>query len=398
MKDLIVALALTLVVQAMISMAAFTPAILAPVAQADIGVTASSIGIFTALIYIVASLSAPVGGTFIARHGAVRVSQYCLLLSGSGLALCAAAHPLALAAGALLMGSGYGAVTPASSEILLTHSPERARNLILSIRQTGVPVGGAIAGAVVPMLLLASGWKAAALVIAALGMLCALGLEPSRSRYDNVRPDVAPTPRPSLASLLRMVFAHAELRQGALASFTYAGIQMCLGSFLVVFLTERAGVSLGHAGAAFSTAMIGGIVGRIVWGLVADAIGSARVVLGALGVVMALSAFVMSQVDSGWPLAAIVALCAVFGTTAIGWNGVYIAEIARIAPGGNVALAIGASLAFTYLGVVVAPFGFWLMVALTGSYALPFIVIGAVTLAGAASYFRKFAPRDAAAG
>jgi nitrate/nitrite transporter NarK len=146
---------------------------------------------------------------------------------------------------------------------------------------------------------------------------------------------------------------------------------------------------LTDAGFAFSVAMIGGIIGRVVWSVVADYIGSARTVLGVLGTVMAFSAFVLSQISSQWPLSAVIALCAVFGATAIGWNGVFVAEVARIAPGGNIALATGAALAFTYLGVVFAPFGFWVTVALSGSYTPGFILIGVATLIAALSYFRS---------
>ncbi len=389
--DLAVALAVTLLVQSTVSLAVFTPAILTPTAHRDIGVAASSIGIFTALMYTLATLSAPMGGSFISRLGAVRVSQSCLLLAGTGLALCVLGHPVAVAVGAMFIGSGYGPLTPASSEILVTRTPERMRNLIMSIRQTGVPVGGAIAGAVVPVLLLAHGWKATALAIAALNLLCAFALEPARRRFDRADVHARYKSRPSLIALVRMVFAHAELRQVSLASFTYAGIQMCLASFLVVFLTERAGLSVTNAGFALSASMLGGIIGRIVWGIAADALGSARTVLGLIGIVMALSAFALSQVSVGWPFAAIVVLCIVFGTTALGWNGVYVAEVARIAPGGDVALATGASLAFTYLGVVVAPFAFWAIVAASSSYSIAYIVIGAVTLIGAMTYFRRVA-------
>lgn len=389
MRELAFALTLTVLVQALVSATVYAPAILAPAAQSDTGLAASSIGIFTAMIYAMAALSAPVGGTFIARHGALRVSQYCLLLSGGGLALCAIAHPVALAVGAVIIGCGYGPVTPASSEILAARTPVRARNLVISIRQTGVPVGGALAGVLVPVLLLNFGWKAAVLATAVCNIVFALSLQAVRGRYDSGRHAAPRTSRPSLISLLRMVFAHAELRQGAFASFAFAGIQMCFASFLVVFLTERAEVTLVNAGFALSIAMIGGIIGRVLWSVVADTIGSARTVLGALGTVMALSAFAMSQVTPEWPLSAIIALCAVFGATAVGWNGVYVAEIARIAPGGNVALATGAALALTYLGVVVAPFGFWLTVALSGSYTPGFILIGVATLVAALSYFRN---------
>ena len=41
-------------------------------------------------------------------------------------------------------------------------------------------------------------------------------------------------------------------------------------SFLVVYLTETLGYSLVAAGFALTVANLGGIVGRIVWGAVAD--------------------------------------------------------------------------------------------------------------------------------
>src|ERR1035437_1913014 len=117
MKELVVALALTVLVQAVLSLTVYSPAVLAPVAQADIGIAASSIGIFTALIYGMATWCAPWGSTFVARQGPIRVSQYCLIFSGCGMALCALANPVAVVVGALLIGCGCGPVTPASSEI-----------------------------------------------------------------------------------------------------------------------------------------------------------------------------------------------------------------------------------------------------------------------------------------
>src|SRR5512146_2293274 len=94
MKDLIVALVATLAIQALTSVSVYTAAILAPIAHHDIGVTANAIGLFTSIIYGVAAVSAPIGGALVARVGAVRVSQACLLFTGGGLAVCGLAHPL----------------------------------------------------------------------------------------------------------------------------------------------------------------------------------------------------------------------------------------------------------------------------------------------------------------
>ncbi len=389
MKDLVVAVALTTAVQAMVAVAVFAPAVLAPAAQGEIGIAASSIGIFTTLVYLAAAFCALFSGGFVARHGPMRVNQHCLLWAGGGAALCASGVPSMIALGALAIGMGHGSVTPASVTILVKRTPDRLRNLIMSVRQSGVPIGGAIAGALVPPLILAYGWRVAALVVGVLCLSCAVALQPWRRQYDDEREDARHSGPASHLALIRMVFAHAKLRQVALTSFAYAGIQLCLASYLVVYLTERAGLSLVGAGAVFSLAMTGGVVGRVVWGAVADYLGSARIVLGSLGVSMGLCAFAIAQLSPQWPYAAVIALCVVFGASAIGWSGVFVAEVARVAPDGNVALATGASLTFTYLGPVVMPFVYWLVVVLTNSYPLAFMLVGAAALIAGFSYFRK---------
>src|SRR5436190_1441853 len=80
-------------------------------------------------------------------------------------------------------------------------------------------------------------------------------------------------------------------------------------------------------------------------------------------------AFTMSQVSADWASAAVFLLAVVVGASAIGWNGVFVAEVARIAPAGDIAQATGATLGMTYFGVVVGPFIFWAIVTATASYA-----------------------------
>lgn len=395
-KRLIVALLATLASQALTSVAVFTPAVLASAASGDIGVAANAIGAFTALVYFLASFSAPIGGTFVARFGAVRMSQSAMVLTGGGLALCALVHPAAVIAGAVLIGIGYGPITPASSVLLVEHTPDRMRNLIMSIRQTGVPVGGALAGAIVPWLVISVGWRGAALAMSGLILLFTVVLQTIRVDYDQPRLAAAAR-RPPLAGMLRMVLAHDELRRISFISFTYAGMQMCFASYLVVFLTESVGLSVVNAGAALSAAMIAGIVGRVLWGVAADYFDNARATLALLGILMAACALLIALVTKAWPFGAVLLLCAVYGASAIGWNGVYVAEVARIAPEGNVAIATGASLAVTYLGVVVGPFFFWLIVRLTGSYGAAFGFAALATLAAAVAIMRRTPASSAAA-
>ncbi len=388
MKGVVWPLIVTMAIQALVSLVVYTPPVLAPVAQTEIGLPASAVGIVTALIYLAATFTALSAGNVINRFGALRASQLSLVFSAAGIALMASANAWLVVLGALVIGTGYGAVTPSSSAILADRTPDRMRAFIFSVKQTGVPIGGAIAGAAIPVLIFGLGWKAAALIAAGSCVLLAIAVQPYRAGVDLA----THTPRPSapvhLLEPFKLVMSHAGLRELALASFSYSGMQMCMGTFLVLFFVERMNLSLAAAGAALSMAMVSGSIGRIFWGVVADNWLAPRAVLGGLGAMMALSAFVTASMAPSWPYVPMLLVSFVFGASAIGWNGVYLSEVARLAPRGKAGSATGASLAMTYAGVVFLPTVFWAIVHFSGSYAAAFVAAGALTLWRGVLFFR----------
>jgi MFS family permease len=316
-----------------------------------------------------------------------------LVLCGAGIMLMASANALLVALGALVIGLGYGAVTPSSSAILADRAPPNLRAFIFSLKQTGVPIGGAIAGALIPALIVMFGWRTAALVAGAACALLAFAFQPMRQGVDRGSRSPDHTHGSVLVEPMRLVLTHRGLREMAVGSFAYSGMQMCLGSFLVVFLHDQAGFSLSAAGAALSTAMAAGIGGRILWGVVADNWASPRRVLGALGIAMSAAAFAIAMVSPAWPMTAVFLVSFVYGATAVGWNGVYLSEVARIAPPGRAAAATGASLAMTYSGVVTLPLMFWGIVALIHSYAAAFVAVGSLSLWCGAVFVRRAGSR-----
>jgi len=159
MKGVVWPVIVTMAIQALVSMAVFAPPVFAPAAHDDIGFPASWIGIVTALTFAAAIFGALFSGGVIARVGALRMSQFSLLLCGSGIAPIASSNAWLVALGALVMGLGYGPVTPSSSAILAERTPERIRSFIFSLKQTGVPIGGALTGAIVPALIVAFRWN-----------------------------------------------------------------------------------------------------------------------------------------------------------------------------------------------------------------------------------------------
>jgi MFS family permease len=182
----LITLAVTLAVQIQASLVVFTPPILAPVAQSDVGMSAASVGLVTALIYLSSVPSALLSGSIIARLGAIRVSQLCVLFTGVGMILMVSGDAWLIAIGALTVGLGYGAVTPSSSTVLADQAPRNLRSLIFSVKQSGVPIGGAIAGALVPYLMQVYSWRFAGAVIGLIGVVVIISAEFIRKRVDSV--------------------------------------------------------------------------------------------------------------------------------------------------------------------------------------------------------------------
>src|SRR5580765_513542 len=105
MKGVVWPLIVTMAIQALVSLVVYTPPVLAPVAQADIGVPASAVGIVTALIYLAATFTAFSAGNLINRFGAMRASQLSLIFCCAGAALMSSANAWLIALGALVIGT-----------------------------------------------------------------------------------------------------------------------------------------------------------------------------------------------------------------------------------------------------------------------------------------------------
>jgi MFS family permease len=377
-------LAVTLAVQMLVAFAVYCAPVMAPVAGPALGFAPSAVGYYIAVTYCGSMIGSAAAGGWIARFGPIRASQAGLALCLAGLSLAATAWPPLVLAGGFVVGLGYGPTTPASSVILVRSAPPSIFALVFSIKQTGVPAGGVLAGLLAPLLILAFGWQWGAVAIGAACFALALAIGAVRARYDVGLNPRAPVSLVSALAPVRMVFGDARLRQMCVAGFVYGGVQITLVTFLVTFLVESFALSLVLAGMVMAASQVASVMGRVLWGVLADRAGVAtaarRTVLGLLGIGMGVSALAALSAAPGWPRGLLFAYAAAFGATAVGWNGVWLAEIARLAPG-RASEATGGCLFFTFLGVVVTPPLFNLVLAVAGSYQVAYSVFAVPALA-----------------
>jgi MFS family permease len=366
-RDFVVQLTAMMVVQSFITMGMYTMPVLAPEIARDIGIPATTIGIYTSIVYSVCVFSALLGGGLVPRFGALRVCQACLLLLAVGFAFSLTGSLIGLAICGLICGLGNAPPTAASSHVLLKATPPRWINLVFSIKQAGVPIGGGLAGAVVT----------------------AVALQPWRAEMDFDRDRGRRIGWHTALNPFLLVWRSRDLRALGIASGVMSGVQMGLLAIYVTYLHEGIGLPLTVAGFALATAQIAGIVGRILWGTVADRTGRPVLVMAGIAGGVALCAVLVGQFTPSWPLIVIHAVSAVFGCLVLGWNGVVFAEVARLSPPGRTAEATGGIVCLTCLGMVFIPTAIAFLVQASGSFTLGYEAAAAATAIVAIDFLRR---------
>ena len=368
------------VAQTLSTLTALVLPAIAPAAARGYGVPVYMIGYQASLLYGGMVIAMLCGTNVSLRWGGCRAVQAGLsLVALSGLLIATGSLALLVPA-SVLMGIGYGLITPASSHILLRFTPTAHRNVVFSIKQSGVPLGVVLAGTLGPALTVYASWEWTLVACGLASAIMIALLQIGRQRLDDDRdPQVPLITNPT--SAVRVMWAEKPLRYLALGGGMLAASQVIQHNYTVAMFYEELGMPLVQAGLMLTVAQVGGFIGRPVWGWIADRSGDCRRVLMVLSVVLAASELATAALHPGWPLWSIYLLFFVFGATASGWHGAYLAEVARLAPAGRVAAATGGALVMTNANSVITPILFASIFAAIHSYSLTFALLAIPTLA-----------------
>jgi len=391
------ALGAMLITQALVVAASLTPPVLGPAITADLAVPTAWSGYYASLVFASALVSAQFVPRLIAWQGPLRTSQWTLVLAAAGLVCAASATMAGVVLSALLIGCAYAPGNPASSSLLARVVPPARRAFIFSLKQTSIPIGGMIAGLGAPALIwltagalasasgpvgstdpqtAAASWTPALLALAAMCLVAGIAVQPWRRAFD--QPVKTSTSAGKQRTPLRLVAADPSLRTLAVVSFSMSCLQLAYGPIIVAFLADDAGTDLATAGGIVTVAMAASVALRIGLGAVADQLGGTRV-LAAIALVMVLaataSAVIAATGAEAAPLALVAAIGAILGASSYSWNGVYLAEVAKAAPPDAVAAATAGTMTMVFLGGFVGPAVTTAAIALTGTYAMGFVVM-----------------------
>lgn len=382
-----------LLVQAMVVIASLSVAVTAPILGPQFHLPLEFASYYATCIFLAAAFAVLPAPLLVARYGALRVSQATLVLAAAGLAVLVIDPVTMLVLSGIAIGLAYGPNNPASSHLLAKHTPPHLRARIFSLKQISVPAGAAVAAAAIPFIAERFEWQAAFAAAAGACLLLALIIQPLRRRLDADRSRAAAISPRAFLDPLRMVGKDRRLAVLAFGSAIYCALQFTFAAMFVTFLAAQASLPLQSAGQTLALATASSVLARPLWGWLADRLGSTAV-LASVGLVMGGASALAAFIDPQWPFPAILALSCVFGATALGWNGVYLAEVARICAGVDVARATSGTMFVTYLGALTGPLSYGLIARASGSLTLGFEILGAVAALGGLMFLARGRQRD----
>lgn len=330
--------------------------VLAGFLQLQFGLSGAQVGLL-----VTASSFAPILSLLLVGDLLDRKPERSIILFGAGtmaLSLVAAAwgssYPLMLA-GLFFVGIGYSTVQPGGSRSVSTWFRDTQRGTAMGIRQAGLPLGGALAAAMLPHLTSTHGYRAAFLCCALVAISGGL-LFWRLYRPPDIEIKTAGKTPLRLADALG-VLRRAWMRRIVIAGAAMVSAQYAIVVYLMLFLRDRHGLRLEEGAILLIVVQAFGAAGRIALSMWTDLrapddrFRTVRTSMLATCAGLAVL-WVMPQ---GTPLWAWMPLAAWLGFFALGWYGPWVTTIADSAETERVGLALGVAMTANQVAIISVP-------------------------------------------
>src|SRR5256712_3347733 len=270
-------------------------------------------------------------GVLADRWGTAKMLVLGQALIAAGL-LAASAAPRSTYSIALMVAVGvdYAPPSPAPATAAMSWYPPRRRSTVVVLKQVGLPFGGMLGAAIVPMLALRLGWRRAVVVAALLIVVCAAACA---LIYRDPPGDALARRAPGERGPVRAVLLTRDLWLVALATLVFAAMQTVWMAFLALYLQDVVGLGLLAASRYLALAQAGGVLGRIAFGVLSDRTfgGRRRTPLTIAGCGSTVCSIAIAFTGPASPARWLVPLAVVFGFFGIGGDGAHHPLMAQLA-------------------------------------------------------------------
>jgi Sugar phosphate permease len=365
---------------------------LGPYIKEDLGISYVQLGLLFSVCNLGSMVILTFTGHLVDKAGVRKI----MLMGQIILGICVAAAAITNAQWQLLLvlflaGICNSIAGPTTVKAIVTWFAPKSRATAMGIKQAGIPVAGIVAGAVLPTVAIAFGWRAG---IAIIGAVIALSGVISFMLYRDS--DIMKEMRKAGISNItwREVVKDVFTRDIVFLSVGCAflmGVQFAFTSYLVVYLggvftaaSVAAPVIL--AGTFYSINSAGGMIGRVGLGLVSDRLfGGKRkgtlIGVNAIGVIILL---MMAFGVPGMGVIGIGILVFLFGLTAVSFTGLQLSMVSELAGFKASGVATGFTLALSFGGMMLVPPIYGYVVDATSGYFWGWILLALLAAIGVA--------------
>jgi len=391
-------LALLLLSQLVMSMGAYGWGPLASFIRDEFCVSRAQFGFLTSALYLASVIIAIPSGFLVDKLGARIMLIFSLIIMGCAFCFIPTAGTFwVVIMFAALGGIGYGIINQVSTKGIMLWFPRKTRATAMGIKQMGVTLGAALSAIILPILALAKSWKLSVFIDGALMILMALIVIICYREHPPKRIDVAGEEKeiPPKTTPIKIIYNPMLLALVVVMPFL-AFSQSSIAAFLVLYLNEGINLPVSIAGSCLTVAMIAGTVGRIAWGMASDNIFRGNRVKPSfiLTLTGAVSIGGIGIIHEGASLATVVALSALIGFTAIGWNALLMTLGAEIVGPERAGSFMGISIAIAWMGIVSGPPVFGYLVDIF-SYGIAWMALSLAFFVGSIGFaYMLFLQRD----
>ena len=349
------------------------PEVRRPGGLSDAGLSLSGAGVVVAAPSLGLLLMLIAWGVAADRFGERLVMSLGLGLATAALAAGAAGHgPVELVVALILAGAGAASVSAASGRMVLGWFGPGERGLAMGVRQTGQPLGVALAALTLPPVARAWGVHGAIAVTAALCASAAVLVVVAT--VDPPRPAAVGTPPPAASTVIDrppgrtgpVTYREAILWRIHAASAALVVPQFVISAFTLAYLVTERNWSSVAAGRLIFVFQVAGAIGRIGAGVWSDRVGSRLRPMRALAVASATLMLLLAVCDLSHA-AFIVAVFAAAAIVTVADNGLAFTSVAEMAGTRRAGRALGvqntgqnitAALTPPLLGALITAHGF----------------------------------------
>lgn len=356
---------------------------LAPFIKDELNLTSSQVGLFVSAASLGSILVQLPAGVLIELFGIRRTIFVSVMTIGFSAILLSKASSFWIAIPILfIFGLALGSITPAAAKAIIGWFPLRGRATAMSLKQTGINMGGILGGILMPTLAVLFNWRYGLMIVGVAEIICSILIY--QFCKDPWESSAHQLPLSFILNKFRTILVRKDILLVGGVGMFFIAIQFCFSTYIVLYLTKQLLFPIQLAGTYFMFAFLAGAFARIGWSAFSDYFlhGKRKPILLMISLLLAITCSLLgwSSTLNSQPWV-ILLLTLLFGLTGIGWNAIWLAMIGEIIDRDSSGMTTSAAFFVGNLGSFLGPPLFGYIVDITKSYNLAWQFLALCALA-----------------